>query len=966
MLKRTSRIQRSPQAAGGLPHRWLLVLAMGLVAIAGFVSVQPPANPDNRTAGSGQVGVSYINDLAVSIGGGDLNATLSFNTSPLKNNDGSVAIGVRMAMTVTKPDASTVSYKQLTDADGRIRGQIYNSVIDQTGTYTIQVQVDGGGPSDSANFLIRERAQLDRDGQVFTGDNQTFRNAVDSAAGFDVQDAAGTSLLTVDTVAGQVEVVDLVATGTVTAAGFTGDGSALTGVDADTLGGQAGSYYLDLANATGTLDDARLSGNVTLQGNTFNGANQLVQLDGSGALPALNGAALTNVDADTLNGQAGSFYQDADNINAGTLDDGRLSANVALLNAANDFTQPQTISANGGKTTLQLSNTGTNTGITIGGDTNLYRRSANILQTDDRILAERAVDTDIAFDARISADNAPRFQAQAGGKLLFGDGAVAADTNLYRSAANTLTTDDALTVSGAITGSSTITGTTLNGTTGINSGAGAGTQRIDASGNLVNVGNITFASGDKTFQFGDGAVLNFSDGTNNLLRAKDLSTNFGLAADAGAFIDRNSTMQQEFNTSRTTITADAALTQGGGLGDGGGWNGYEGGTTASCTFSTVNSGTNGYVNINPGSTNSGCLLTPDTLTINTPNRQFNVANLPVVLMKIRPSVLPGSNQHISAGLVDVTDGSTTANIGNRIAFTTSSTNQWRFGTGNTGGSSLTCGAETVVANAWALLKIEVRTASAIDFYIDTDVSDGISFTLCGTRTTDIPTGNLAPQVMYANPLAAAGTLDVDFIRAWQDDQPDDPAQVPVPPSDPADISQDDLSRSSSISQMFPSDDLDLEPGTLVSLDTGADKAVVKPTEREADENVVGIVVNDSGLALNNGSFQGIRVATDGRAKAKVSGEAIAIGDYMTSSAKRGFAEKTDGPGYVLGRALERFDGRGEATITVSIDPGRNAGYGQVVVGSQDDFVAAIAIALGIQNMAIIAGVLLFRRFRRER
>src|SRR5690606_31238086 len=36
-----------------------------------------------------------------------------------------------------------------------------------------------------------------------------------------------------------------------------------------------------------------------------------------------------------------------------------------------------------------------------------------------------------------------------------------------------------------------ITGATLNGTTGINTGAGAVTQRIDASGKLVNIGTIT-------------------------------------------------------------------------------------------------------------------------------------------------------------------------------------------------------------------------------------------------------------------------------------------------------------------------------------------------------------------------------------------------------------------------------------------------------------------------------------------
>ncbi len=43
---------------------------------------------------------------------------------------------------------------------------------------------------------------------------------------------------------------------------------------------------------------------------------------------------------------------------------------------------------------------------------------------------------------------------------------------------------------GTISTGNTITGTTLNGTTGINTGAAGGTQRIDNSGNLVNIGTI--------------------------------------------------------------------------------------------------------------------------------------------------------------------------------------------------------------------------------------------------------------------------------------------------------------------------------------------------------------------------------------------------------------------------------------------------------------------------------------------
>lgn len=75
---------------------------------------------------------------------------------------------------------------------------------------------------------------------------------------------------------------------------------------------------------TGTINDARLSNNITKQGNTFNGASQLVQLNGSTQLPAVSGALLT-----TLNGS---------NISSGTVADARLSANVTLQ--GNTFNLP--------------------------------------------------------------------------------------------------------------------------------------------------------------------------------------------------------------------------------------------------------------------------------------------------------------------------------------------------------------------------------------------------------------------------------------------------------------------------------------------------------------------------------------------------------------------------------------------------------------------------------------------------
>ena len=46
---------------------------------------------------------------------------------------------------------------------------------------------------------------------------------------------------------------------------------------------------------SGILSDSRLSSNVTLQGNTFNGVNQLVKLNSLGKLPAIDGSLLTGL-----------------------------------------------------------------------------------------------------------------------------------------------------------------------------------------------------------------------------------------------------------------------------------------------------------------------------------------------------------------------------------------------------------------------------------------------------------------------------------------------------------------------------------------------------------------------------------------------------------------------------------------------------------------------------------------------
>lgn len=142
-----------------------------------------------------------------------------------------------------------------------------------------------------------------------------------------------------------LSVVNLTVTGQSTGGG--GGGGSAEGGDADTLEGQAGSYYLDLDNETGTcsnclttaeIDESTLTISLS-DANTLDGLDSLqflrsdtsdsltsgtltfnlgttVDINGSLQLPAtgISGAGTgSGLDADLLDGQTGSYYLDRTN-----------------------------------------------------------------------------------------------------------------------------------------------------------------------------------------------------------------------------------------------------------------------------------------------------------------------------------------------------------------------------------------------------------------------------------------------------------------------------------------------------------------------------------------------------------------------------------------------------------------------------------------------------------------------------
>lgn len=114
-------------------------------------------------------------------------------------------------------------------------------------------------------------------------------------------------------------------------------------------------------------------------------------------------------------------------------------------------------------------------GITFATDVQLYRSSTNVLQTGALVRSLRTAASDRGFAASVSGDTQDRFSTLSDGKMEWGSGAATRDTNLYRSAADVLKTDDKFDantyavagVNGASGTFTTVDGKTVTVTSGI-------------------------------------------------------------------------------------------------------------------------------------------------------------------------------------------------------------------------------------------------------------------------------------------------------------------------------------------------------------------------------------------------------------------------------------------------------------------------------------------------------------------
>jgi phosphatidylserine decarboxylase len=109
------------------------------------------------------------------------------------------------------------------------------------------------------------------------------------------------------------------------------------------------------------------------------------------------------------------------------------------------YPNPTVVSASGNVSVggqLSIPTTGSSGGLLIGGDTNLFRRAADQLATNDVLAFVRNAAGDDMIYGIVGAESFARFVMDTDGKMYFGAGTIATDVTLYRNSADVLRTDD--------------------------------------------------------------------------------------------------------------------------------------------------------------------------------------------------------------------------------------------------------------------------------------------------------------------------------------------------------------------------------------------------------------------------------------------------------------------------------------------------------------------------------------------
>ncbi len=330
----------------------------------------------------------------------------------------------------------------------------------------------------------------------------------------------------------------------------------------------------------------------------------------------------------------------------------------------------------------------------------------------------------------------------------------------------------------------------------------------------INLNAVSAALGQTVFNINN---LN----SNSIFNIRHMSTNFGSLITGGAFVGKNSYYGEEFNAVQAANCTHTSTTNvRNARGDYGTHNTCAAGAgelnvnstmglaagANTCTYASQANVPNGIERITatsgvPANNSASCMETLGGTATNSSNKIYAAANLPIGTYKVRPGLVGTTAAKVYVGFGD----NNTAISGmpaNGIYFSncttysttapTCSSNQW-VGMVSSGsaqiGANMVCPG-TISTTQYAYLRIEVRQAGVgagdVHFYADVDVSNGVNEVECVNATTGVGgiSGVTLPAVamshyhsaVYNTNVVGTQTLDIDFVRIWQDDnapaQPD--------------------------------------------------------------------------------------------------------------------------------------------------------------------------------------------------
>lgn len=688
--------------------------------------------------------------------------------------------------------------------------------------------------------------------------------------------------------------------GQLSASTLSGDGAALTNLNASNI-------------ATGTVANARLSANVTLQGNSFNGNSQLLKLDSSGAATE-NGLCLMSTGSGT-----GTAFQACPGSSVGA------GANTSLSNlsnvAINDMLLPGVNnSIDIGSASLAFRNLYLAGAVSAAGAINGLTLTSNSLQSAGA-LSLAAGGTNQAVTVAGSGSGGVVINPGTGSVTLTG---VTCNTSanggkLTTNASGVLSCADDI---GGVSVVGTIDSQTANANGAVINGNTIYLQTASASAaGLVSTNTQTFA-GNKTFA-----------GATTLQGATTMSgpVTIGSASMGVLYTDINGVVQKAY-TSGATVGQCLGYTATNTIGfqncGGGSSNPFLQGGNAFNATATLGVTDNHAINIIQNNANRIAMPNDGNIIITPATNKFVFINTTASDSEA-DLIVNGRVKSLTGFRVGSASGVSIAQCGGYIQNAVVSGGIITSGNCSTGGSA----GQAIVQGGNAFngtltmgttdnfgINIIKQNVTMIGISQDgnIDLSPSASkWVRIGTTNTDG-----SAQLIVNGRIKSLTGFRVNNYDGLSLTCSNGNQTLGAPRFEGGILVQASCSTNNSDLAENYSSSQQLEPAEIVMAAGTSATSVVRATGEAAREKLMGVVSSAPAQTLGTEQVpDGYPIALTGRVPVKVNGEGgpIAVGDKVTISSVEGVGKKATTPGMIIGTAVEAFSGTGQGSIEVFVN-----------------------------------------------